>query len=259
MKTQFPGKTFKVWKVPARIPSLKLPALLPNRWGQERRNMDLFMGPGEIFLHLLLFLWEKPTASLSHAETDCVDFLIDLGFTSCSNGRAGQRIRTLPSAPLNHSNCKFCQEEITPMLDPELSATAAPANSSKPERATEARLLPGRSQDVAEHHGGYPACTLSQSQEVASPWGAQPPACLRETPSAGENITGSILWDQPAKMLRENQSKRAVLTHLFTFGALQSTNTICSLAGDKTRCYKGIGKLKSEESLINHDFCFLRC
>lgn len=48
----------------------------------------------------------------------------------------------------------------------------------------------------------------------------------------------------------ENQSKHTVLTHLFTFGAFQSTNTICSLARDKTRCYKGTGKLKSEESLI---------
>lgn len=48
----------------------------------------------------------------------------------------------------------------------------------------------------------------------------------------------------------ENQSKHMVLTHLFTFGAFQSTNTICSLARDKTRCYKGTGKLKSEESLI---------
>lgn len=50
------------------------------------------MGPGKVFLHLLLLLWEKPTASLRHAETDRVDFLIDLDFTSCSDGWAGQRI-----------------------------------------------------------------------------------------------------------------------------------------------------------------------
>lgn len=54
--------------------------------------MDLFTGPGKIFLHLLLFIWEKPIASLRHAETDSAHFLIDLDFTSCSDERAGQHI-----------------------------------------------------------------------------------------------------------------------------------------------------------------------
>lgn len=52
----------------------------------------------------------------------------------------------------------------------------------------------------------------------------------------------------------ENKLNRGVLTHLFTFSAFQSTNAICSLAEDKTRCYKGIGKLKTEESLITMIF-----
>ena len=60
------------------------------------------MGWGKIFPHLLLLLWEKPIASLRHAVTDCVGFLMDLGFTRCSDVWAGQLILHTSPAVTHH-------------------------------------------------------------------------------------------------------------------------------------------------------------
>ena len=105
---------------------------------------------------------------------------------------------------------------------------------------------------MAEHHSGHSARTRPKNKAVTGPLGAQPVAHLRETPRQEKMSRGASCGTSLQKCSEavENQSKCSGLTHLFTFGAFQSTNTICSLGGDKTGCYNGIGKLKSEESLF---------
>lgn len=75
---------------------------------------------------------------------------------------------------------------------------------------------------------------------------------LRENPLQDQTPRGASCGTRLLKCSEavEDQPKGAVSTHLFTFGAFQSTNTVRSLAGEKTRCYKGVSKLESEESLI---------
>lgn len=83
-----------------------------------------------------------------------------------------------------------------------------------------------------------------QPRPRAGPGGSTAPECkenkILTKPPVQENFTENTLCRtglQKHLDAIENQTKHRVLTHLFTFGAFQPTNTICSLGEDKTRCY----------------------